>query len=229
MRVDIWSDVVCPFCYIGKVRLQRVAQARGVALDCVWHSFELDASAPPVREGDHAQHLAEKYGMSVEQARRQLDGIANLFAQEGITFNWRTARGGNTHNAHRVIQAAQDKGLGSMAEEAFFKAYFVDGRAVGELDTVRDIARTIGLSSEEIEQAFVSKAIEARIQDDFRTARQYGVRGVPFFVFENKVAVSGAQPDEAFAQAMERVAPKPLETVGASGAVCDENGCRLPD
>ena len=228
MRVDVWSDVVCPFCYIGKTRLERVARQKGVQLDWVWHSFELDPEAPPLRTGNHAEHLAAKYGMTVPQAERQLDGIAGIFKSEGITFNWRQARGGNTRNAHRIIEAAQDKGLGNQAEEAFFKAYFEDGRAVGELDTVRQIAGEIGLTTEEVDGALASSEIEARLQEDFRTARQMDVRGVPFFVFENKVAVSGAQPDAAFVQAMDRVAPAPLETIGAGGAVCDENGCRLP-
>lgn len=228
MRVDVWSDVVCPFCYIGKARLTRVAQQKGVALDWVWHSFELDPEAPPVRMGDHAAHLAEKYGMTVPQARQQLEGIAGIFEREGQVFNWRKARGGNTRNAHRIIQAAQDKGLGNQAEEAFFHAYFVDGRAVGDLDIVRQIAAEIGLTPAETDAALASPEIDARIQADFRTARQYGVRGVPFFVFENKVAVSGAQPDGAFVQAMDRVAP-PLQMVGEGGPTCDENGCRIPD
>jgi predicted DsbA family dithiol-disulfide isomerase len=229
MQVDVWSDVVCPFCYIGKTRLARVAKQKGVALEWVWHSFQLNPEAPPRVTVSNAERLAAKYGMTVPQAERQLEGIAGIFESEGLVFNWRQARSGNTRNAHRVIQAAQDRGLGNEAEEAFFKAYFVDGRAIGELDVVRAIAAEIGIGSAEVDRALASDDIEARIEEDFRTARQLGVRGVPFFVFENKVAVSGAQPDPAFVQAMERVAPAPLQTVGAGGLTCDESGCRLPD
>lgn len=227
MRVDVWSDVVCPFCYIGKRRLERVAKRKGVALYWVWHSFELDPEAPAVRKGSHAQHLADKYGMSPAQAEQQLDGIAAIFRQEGFAFNWRQARGGNTHSAHRIIAAAQEKGWGNDAEEAFFKAYFTDGRAVGELDVVRAIAGEIGLTSAETDAALASPEIEAQLREDWSSARRLRISGVPFFVFEDKVAVSGAQPDAAFVQAMDRVAP-PLEVIGgAEGPVCDENGCRL--
>jgi predicted DsbA family dithiol-disulfide isomerase len=229
MQVDIWSDVVCPFCYIGKTRLERVARERSVQPQCVWHSFELDPDAPEVRTGSHAQHLADKYGMTPAQAEQQLDGIAAVFQREGLAFNWRQARGGNTRNAHRIIAAAQALGRGNEAEEAFFHAYFTDGRAVGELATVRAIAHEIGLGDAQIDAALASVDIEAGLREDFRAARQMGVRGVPFFVFENKVAVSGAQPDAAFVRAMERVAPAPLETIGEGGAVCDEDGCRIPD
>lgn len=229
MRVDVWSDVVCPFCYVGKRRLERVARERGVQLQWVWHSFELDPDAPPLRPGSHAEHLADKYGMTIPQAEQQLASIAAAFEREGLVFNWRQARGGNTRNAHRILEAAQDKGLGNAAQEAFFQAYFTDGRAVGQLDVVRDIAAAIGLDAEEIDRALASEEIAARITQDFRRARQLGVRGVPFFVFENQVAVSGAQPDEAFVQAMERVAPPPLETIGDGGLVCDDNGCRIPE
>jgi predicted DsbA family dithiol-disulfide isomerase len=229
MRVDVWSDVVCPFCYIGKTRLARVAKKKGVRLQWVWHSFQLDPEAPPTVTGSNAERLARKYGMTVPQAERQLEQIAGIFTSEGLVFNWREARSGNTHNAHRVIHAAQDKGLGNEAEEAFFKAYMTDGRAVGEPEVVRAIAGEIGLDADEIGHALASTEIDARMTEDFRTARQLDVRGVPFFVFENKVAVSGAQPDGAFVQAMDRVAPAPLQMVGEGGPMCDENGCRIPD
>lgn len=230
MRVDVWSDVVCPFCYIGKTRLARVAKDKGVQLDWVWHAFELDPDAPAVATQNHAEHLASKYGMTVPQAERQLDQIAALFTKEGITFNWRQARSGNTRDAHRIIQAAQEKGLGNAAEEAFFKAYFEDGRPVGDPVTVREIAGQIGLSAAETDQALTSADINASIEEDFRTARELDVHGVPFFVFENKVGVSGAQPDAAFIQAINRVQRASLQMVaGEGGAECDENGCRLPD
>ena len=127
MRVDIWSDVVCPFCYIGKKRLEAAAKQAGVELEVHWHSYELDPEAPTRQEVSNSERLAQKYGRTVADVEDMQRNIATMAAEEGIQFNWENANSGNTFNAHRIIHLAQSKGLGSEAKEASFYSNMTQG------------------------------------------------------------------------------------------------------
>lgn len=205
MRVDIWSDVVCPFCYIGKKRLEHVAAEAGIELEIHWHSFELDPNAPVKHDSSNTERLAKKYGRSIEQTQDMQRNIAEAAAEEGILFNWEHANSGNTFNAHRIIHLAQSKGLGNVAQEAFFHAYMTEGMPIGERETVEDVASRIGLAHTEVEFVLDSEEFADFVRHDEKIAHeQLQVSGVPFFVFDQRISLSGAQPREVFLHALQQ-------------------------
>lgn len=226
MRVDIWSDVVCPFCYIGKKRLEAAAEQAGVELEVHWHSFELDPEAPLRQEISNSERLAQKYGRTLAEVEDMQRNIAAMAAAEGIEFNWENANSGNTFNAHRIIHLAQSKGLGSEAKEAFFYSYMTQGLPIGERETIEDVAARIGLNPVEVDDVLNSDEYADFVKFDQEVARdQLKVTGVPFFVFDQRVALAGAQPREVFLQVLEKAMETANDTDPASDAnQCDVNG-----
>lgn len=232
MRVDIWSDVVCPFCYIGKKRLENVAAEAGIDLEIIWHSFELDQNAPAKHDTSNTERLAKKYGRTIEQTQEMERNIAEVAASEGITFNWEQANSGNTFNAHRIIHLAQSKGLGNEAEEAFFHAYMTEGMPIGERETVEDVASRIGLDHTEVEYVLDSEEFADFVRHDEKIAHgQLQVTGVPFFVFDQRLSLSGAQPREVFLQAMQQAlsTAEKLDVDQEDAAVCNDESCEVPN
>ncbi|MGE8557150.1 MULTISPECIES: DsbA family oxidoreductase [unclassified Acinetobacter] len=232
MRVDIWSDVVCPFCYIGKKRLEAAATQAGIELEVHWHSYELDPEAPVRQEVSNSERLAQKYGRSVAEVEEMQRNIAAMAAEEGIQFNWENANSGNTFNAHRIIHLAQSKGLGSEAKEAFFYSYMTQGLAIGERETLEDVAARIGLNPVEVDDVLNSEEFADFVKFDEEVARdQLKVTGVPFFVFDQRIALAGAQPREVFLQVMEKAleAPQQDNIAAEDSAICKEDNCDLPE
>lgn len=226
MRVDIWSDVVCPFCYIGKKRLEAAAEQAGVELEVHWHSFELDPDAPVRQEISNSERLALKYGRTVAEVEEMQRNIAKMAAEEGIEFNWENANSGNSFNAHRIIHLAQSHGLGNEAEEAFFFSYMTQGLPIGERETIEDVASRIGLNPVEVDDVLDSDEYADFVKFDQEVAReQLKVTGVPFFVFDQRVALAGAQPREVFLQVIEK-AQMPTEENNA--AQCSDESCKTP-
>lgn len=227
MRVDIWSDVVCPFCYIGKKRLEKTAEQVGVELEVHWHSFQLDADAPKRQEISNSERLAQKYGRSLAEVEEMQRNIAEMAKAEGIEFNWQNANSGNTLDAHRIIHLAQSKGLGSEAKEAFFYSYMTDGLAIGERETLEDVASRIGLNPVEVDDVLDSDEYADFVKFDEATARdQLNVTGVPFFVFDQRIALSGAQPTEVFVQVLEKaLEPVDANTETNQAEQCDDTQC----
>ena len=229
LRVDIWSDIACPWCYVGKRRLE-AALARFPQRDAVeitWRAFELDPSAPRVRDTSksHAERLAEKYGMTVKQAEERTAQLTELAAKDGLDFRFDRAKSGNTFDAHRVLHFAQERGLQDAVKERFFRGYLTDGEAIGEPEVLVRLAAEVGLPADEVQGVLAGDAYKDAVRADQALAQQLGIRGVPFFVFGEKYAVSGAQPAEhllgALTQAWgERPAPALDE-----GAVCGPDGC----
>jgi predicted DsbA family dithiol-disulfide isomerase len=206
LTVDIWSDVVCPWCYIGKRRFE-AALAQFEHRDDVtvlWHSFELDPDAPPIAEGRSAERLAAKYGMTVEEAARRQAEITTLAAQDGLTYDLAESRGGNTFDAHRLIHLAAEHGLGNAAMERLMQAYFSEREAIGDPDTLQRLAVEAGLPAEEVREVLEGERYADAVRADERAATQIGVRGVPFFVLGRKYGVSGAQPSEVLLQALQQ-------------------------
>mgnify|MGYP002653814826 CR=1 FL=1 len=184
MRVDIWSDVVCPFCYIGKKRLEHVAEQAGIELDIHWHSFELDPDAPAKHETSNTERLAKKYGRSFADMEEMERNVAAMAATEGIDFQWQKANSGNSFNAHRIIHLANNHGLADTAKEAFFYAYMTEGLAIGERDVVEQVAARIGLPANEVKAVLDSDRFTDEVRQDEQIAQQQlGIRGVPFFIF----------------------------------------------
>ena len=227
MRVDIWSDVVCPFCYIGKKRLEAAAQEAGIELEVHWHSFQLDPEAPVRQEVSNSERLAQKYGRTVAEVEEMQRNIAEMAKAEGIEFNWEGANSGNTFNAHRLIHLGQSKGLGNEAQEAFFYSYMTQGLAIGERETLEDVAARIGLNPVEVDDLLDSEEYADFVKFDQEVAHeQLKVTGVPFFVFDQRVALAGAQPKEVFLQVFE----KALDTsTNSQAAQCSPETCDTPD
>ena len=231
MRVDIWSDVVCPFCYIGKKRLEAAAEQAGLELEVHWHSYELDPEAPIRQEVSNSERLAQKYGRTVAEVEEMQRNIATMAAEEGIQFNWENANSGNTFNAHRIIHLAQSKGLGSEAKEAFFYSYMTQGLPIGERETIEDVAARIGLNPVEVEDVLNSEEYADFVKFDEEVARdQLKVTGVPFFVFDQRIALAGAQPREVFLQVFEKALEAPQGEVKTDeAAVCKDDLCDIPE
>ncbi|WP_336721792.1 DsbA family oxidoreductase [Acinetobacter soli] len=226
MRVDIWSDVVCPFCYIGKKRLEHVAAEAGVKLDIHWHSFELDPDAPAHHDTSNTERLAKKYGRSVEEMQQMQQNIAQMAAEEGIDFQWQKANSGNSFDAHRIIHLAQSKGLGNQAKEAFFHAYMTEGLAIGEREVVEEIASRIGLDHAEVEYVLQSDELADFVRHDEKIAHeQLNISGVPFFVFDQKFALSGAQPREVFLQVLNQSLAQTEQQSPTDANTCSDEKC----
>ena len=213
MRIDIWSDVVCPFCWIGKRHLETAletfrAQHPDTGVDVVWRAYELDPAAP--RHGDDvvpessAQMLSRKYGMSLAEAEAGQEQMAARFAELGLDFDWRAARICSTFDAHRLAALAAEHGRADAVDEALRRAHFSEGRAISDPVVLREIGVGAGLPAEEVDRVLRGDAYADRVHRDIETARGLGVRGVPFFVFDDRLAVSGAQPVEVFDRALEQ-------------------------
>ena len=219
MRVDIWSDVVCPFCFIGKKRLEKAAEQAGVELEVFWHSYQLDPDAPIRQEKSNSERLAEKYNRSIAEVEEMQRNIAAMAKEEAIEFNWEHANSGNTFNAHRIIHLAQSLNLGNEAKEAFFYSYMTQGLAIGERETLEDVAARIGLNPVEVEDVLNSEEYSDFVKFDEDVARdQLKVTGVPFFIFDQRIALAGAQPREVFLQVFEKALQNPKAEVEATDA-----------
>ncbi|RZG73092.1 DsbA family oxidoreductase [Acinetobacter sp. WCHAc060025] len=232
MRVDIWSDVVCPFCYIGKKRFEAAAEQVGVELEVHWHSFELDPEAPVRQEVSNSERLAQKYGRTIAEVEEMQRNIAAMAKEEGIEFNWENANSGNTFNAHRIIHLAQSKGLGSEAKEAFFYSYMTQGLPIGERETIEDVAARIGLNPVEVDDVLNSEEFADFVKFDEEVAHdQLKVTGVPFFVFDQRVALAGAQPHDVFVQVMQKAleSANDVEVEQPDAPSCNDESCEVPN
>jgi len=204
MKVDIWSDVRCPFCYIGKRKFE-TALAQFEHQDQVeveWHSFELDPNAETVPGANPAQHLADKYGRPLEWAEEMQENVTQTAAEVGLTFNLDKSIVANSFDAHRLIQLAKTEGLGDEIEEQLFIAHFTDGKNIADHPTLIEIGTAIGLSELAIKTMLNGSDFTDEVRYDEQTAQNIGVRGVPFFVLNQKLGVSGAQAPETFLSAL---------------------------
>ncbi|MEB3767306.1 DsbA family oxidoreductase [Acinetobacter sp. MD2] len=231
MRVDIWSDVVCPFCYIGKKRLEHVAAEAGIELEIYWHSFELDPDAPAVHTTSNTERLAQKYGRTTAQVEEMERQVAAMAADEGIDFQWQKANSGNTFNAHRIIHLAQSRGLGNEAKEAFFYSYMTQGLNIGERETLEDVASRIGLNPVEVDDVLDSDEFAEFVRHDEKIAHeQLKVTGVPFFVFDQRIALAGAQPRDVFLHVLEQAQEKrEITDTETTAASCTVSNCDSPE
>jgi predicted DsbA family dithiol-disulfide isomerase len=197
--VEIWSDVACPWCYVGKRRFE-AALARFEHRDEVrvsWRSFELDREAPREREGDRAERLAEKYGMTVEQARAAERRLTAVAAEEGLDFRFDVARAGSTFDAHRIVHLAGEHGLEDAMKERLLRGYFTEGELMADHDTLTRMAVEVGLDEREARDTLAGDRFAEQVREDERTAGALGIGAVPTFVVERKLGVSGAQSPDA--------------------------------
>jgi predicted DsbA family dithiol-disulfide isomerase len=233
MKVEIFSDVVCPWCSVGKRRFEtalgRFEHAGDVAV--VWRSYELDPGAPAVREGDYADRLGRKYGMGRAQAVKAIDHLTATAAIEGLDFHFERARPGNTFNAHRLLHYAGEVGPGyqDALKERLFLAYFTEGAPIGESETLVRLAAEVGLDAQTSADILAGDRYGEAVRADEREALELGVTGVPFFVVDGKFGIPGAQDADTILNVLERAWAKahPLEMVVADGAdgVCEGDSC----
>jgi len=214
MKIEIWSDVVCPFCYIGKRKFESaLAQFENSnKIEVTWKSFQLDPNTK-FKEGNTIyDNLADSKGWTVDYAKNVTKQVVEMAKAEGLEFNFDKAIPANTFNAHRLIHLAANHKLQEQAEEALFKAYFIEGKNVEDTQTLISIGLLIGLSQDDLKKLFAGEAYTNDVENDIYEARQVGVKGVPFFVVDRKYAISGAQPVDVFLKTMERAwSEKPVE------------------
>jgi protein disulfide-isomerase len=230
MKVEVWSDIMCPFCYIGKrnyeTALKQFKDKNLVEIE--WHSFQLDPTIPVKNEKkvNVYQYLAEAKGMSYEYSKKIHEKLIQTAKNAGLEYNFDKAIVANSFDAHKLIQLAKTKKLGDAVEERLFRAYFTEGRDFGETDTLVSLGKDIGLQENEIRDALKSDEYAHKVEQDIQEANDIGVGGVPFFVFNRKYAISGAQATEYFLQTLQKsfeewTIDHPLNVISESGdAVC---------
>ncbi|MEE8600461.1 DsbA family oxidoreductase [Euzebya tangerina] len=233
MLVEIWSDVVCPWCAIGKARFDKALAAfpRAQEVEVAWRSFELDRHAGPSSDAgiSYASRLAQKYRTSVDQANVMIDRMTEQAAQEGLTFDFSIANPGNTFDAHRVIHLAADRDRQHQVKARFMQGYLSEGAAISRHEVLVDLATEAGLERDEVEDTLAGEAYADAVRADEAQAMEYGISGVPFFVLDGRIGVSGAQPVEALVAALDKALPaaSPLEMAGTDpeAAACGIDGC----
>lgn len=253
LSIDVWSDVVCPWCYIGKRRLESALaqiQERGTDLGGVqvtWRSFQLDPTSPRPGEPGHgagvAEHLGHKYGGGIEAGRAMSAQMSEVAAGEGLDFHLDEAGVGNTTDAHRLLHLAADlehqdhegdnatdqAGLQDRVKERFLLAYFTQGLDISDPQVLTDLATEVGLPASRVAEVLASTAYERAVQQDQAQAQAYGANGVPFTVIDGRYGISGAQPVEVFIDAIERAladrAPQLVTVSAPVGSASEATQC----
>lgn len=231
MKIEVWSDFACPFCYIGKQRLESALE-QFVHRDNVkveFKSFELDPRAPKMVEHDVHHMLAAKYGMTREKAIAMNKNLSDQAKEVGLTFNFDTMKLTNTFDAHRLTHYAAKEGKREEVIKELFQAYFTDSRLLGDHDTLAELAEKTGLDRNETLKMLAGNNYSAEVRADEEEAQQLGVTGVPFFVIDRKYAISGAQSSEVFLKTLETIwqETQPLRVIGNDAGVCQDGACSL--
>ncbi|HBV14506.1 DsbA family oxidoreductase [Chryseobacterium carnipullorum] len=231
MKIEIWSDVMCPFCYIGKNNFEQALEKLPFKneVEVEWKSFQLDPTLDPLQPQNTIEYFKEKKGLPADQTSQMIGQVAQMGKGAGIDFNFEKALIINTFSAHKLLHLAKKHGKANEMEEALFIAHFIDGKNVGDLEELISLAEKSGIDQEEARQALTSDQFDNEVNQDIQEAKNNGISGVPFFILNGKYAVSGAQPIEVFADALQQTYK---ETVSAfkdlskeGGAACDINGC----
>ncbi|KHE72425.1 DsbA family oxidoreductase [Halobacillus sp. BBL2006] len=236
MKIEVWSDFVCPFCYIGKRRLEEALEQlpESAEVEVDYKSFELDPQAKRNTGQNMHEKLAAKYGRSLDEAREMTQNMTEQAKMVGLDFHFDTMVPTNTFDAHRVAKFAETKGLGKEVAEQFFKGVLTDSRDLGDHKTLAELASKIGMDSNEVNQVLQGTDYTEVVRAEENEAHQIGVQGVPFFVINRKYAVSGAQPTEVFVQGLQKALEEekkssPFEDLSTTNdAACTEDGCEIP-
>ena len=206
LKVQIWSDIMCPFCYIGKRRIEEALNLfehkHAVAIE--WKIFQLDASFVASSDDNMVEHLAQKYGKGTDWAQGMLDNMTQNAKSAGLDFHFEKAVLASSFNAHRLLHLAKKHQLANDLEELLFKAYLTEGKNINDNNTLKELGVSVGLNEHDIDEVLNSDAYANDVKQDIQNANSIGVQGVPFFVFNNKYAVSGAQPATAFLETLQK-------------------------
>ena len=232
LKVEVWSDIMCPFCYIGKRNYEMALAQFEYAdqVEIIWKSFQLDPSLPETTSENVYEYLANRKGLGLEQVKQLHENVTNTARTVGLEYNFDKTQISNSFKAHQLIQLAKSKNLGDEAEEVLFYAYFTEGKNLSNTSVLVELGQKIGLNSSEIISALEDKRFEKNVIKDIEEAQQIGVKGVPFFVFDGKYAISGAQPIDTFLNTLVQVHKEWEEnknsslSINSDGETCDTNG-----
>jgi predicted DsbA family dithiol-disulfide isomerase len=206
MRVDIWSDIVCPWCYVGKRRFETAAAAfaDGGNIEVVHHSFQLNPAAPRDRTSDRREMLMQKYRLTPAQLVEMDARMTRTAAAEGLEYHLEGTASGNTFDAHQIVHLGRERGIQNAVIERLYRAYFTEQRSIFDQSSLVELAADAGLDPDQAAAVLRDARYAAAVEEDIDTARRLGVTGVPFFVIDNRFALSGAQPAGTFLQALEQ-------------------------
>lgn len=232
MKVEIWSDVMCPFCYIGKKNFEQALEKLAFKneVEVEWKSFQLDPTLEPSKTKTTAEYFREKKGFPEEQAKQMTAQVIQMGKASGIDFNFEKALITNTLSAHKILHLAKKYGKSSEMEEELFKAHFLNGENVGNLDVLSNLAEKLGINKDEALRTLSSEEFEYKVNQDILEGRNNGVSGVPFFILNGKYAISGAQPSQVFEEALTQTyneTVKPFKSSTDSDLSCDADGCSI--
>lgn len=237
MKIEVWSDFVCPFCYIGKRRLEQALEEFGHQdkIDVSFKSFELQPHLPSDKNVSIHEMLAKKMNATPEQAKAMNQQVIASAATVGLDYQFDEMKQTNTLDAHRLVKYADSVGKGGELTERLLSAHFLESKFLGEDEALLDLAAEVGLNREEVSKILFSSDYLDAVRMDQQEGQQLGVQGVPFFVFNRKYAISGAQPHDAFVQTLKKVweeenQSSPLQHIQAdSAATCTDDNCELPE
>ncbi len=207
MKIEIWSDIVCPFCYIGKRHFESALKsfAHADEIEIEWKSYQLDPEMPKQTKKQNVyEYLAERKGISVENSKALHDNVENMAKVAGLNYHFDKAVVANSFDAHRLIQLAKTKGLGDAAEEALFYAYFCAGKDIADKESLLAIGKEIGLEENAVKDMLNSDQFSEQVDQDIYESQQVGLGGVPHFVIDDRFSISGAQPVSVFLNALEK-------------------------
>ena len=234
MRIDVWSDILCPFCHLGRRHLELALEQFEHAdeVEVVWHSFQLDRNADPVEEGSQLDRVAAKYGASREQMVVQHERMAQDAAAVGLDFQWERLRGGNSYDAHRLIHLARELGQEDVVTERVMRAWYTEGEAIGDHETLVRLATEAGLEEAAVRDLLAGDDHGIDVRTDLALATQVGITAVPTFVLDQKYGVSGAQPVEVLLDSVRTVwdlqgtePEQPVAEAGGCGGGCCGGAC----
>ena len=216
IKVDIWSDVQCPWCYIGKRKFEAGVAAYGGAVEVEYHSFELAPDTPVDFAGSPVDYLSERKGIPVPQVLEMLERVTGIAESVGLHYDYDSVQQTNTIKAHELLHYAKAHGRQLDMKETLLKAYFVDGGHVGRIEDLADLAAGIGLDRADVVRSLSENEYLSAVKADVAQATEYGIQGVPFFVIDGKYGISGAQDPDTFAQALRQVRSEQAENTGSA-------------
>ncbi len=235
MKIEIWSDYVCPFCYIGKKQLEKAIQDTGFEgqVELVYKSYQLDPTTPEDTNESIYESLAKKYSMSLDKAKEMTQGVTARAKEVGLNYNFDKMMAENTLKAHRLVKWAEQQGDATALVEAILHSYFIDAKRISHDDVLVSIAEQVGLNRDDVLKVLASDDFKADVEVDIQEGLQLGVKGVPFFVLNRKYGISGAQPQEVFENTLRKVAEEEglqptlkMEGSGDAG-VCADDSCNF--
>ena len=233
MRIDVWSDILCPFCHLGRRHLELALEQFEHAdeVEVQWHSFQLDRSAPAVDDTPNVDRVAAKYGVPREQMVLQQERMAADAARVGLDFQWERLRGGNSYDAHRLVYLARALGREEEVTDRVMRAWYSEGEAIGDHETLVRLAVEAGLEEAEVRELLAGDDHGIDVRTDLALASQIGITSVPTFVLDQKYGVTGAQPVEVMLDAIRQVwelqgtEPEPVTDAGGCGGGCCGGAC----